>query len=131
MACGDLVAVELACLLERVGALSAVGSGPQVEEARCSLRVLYASTFIGPQPLRIASYLRVSPNEARQYAMRFRAAGIWSNGAVEGPWRQKAWLSKAFCRLLLMDALVGAGLAVRGKGRWEFIQDVGPSKEAA
>lgn len=130
LACGNLVAVELQSLLESVGPLSAVGRS-QAEETRRSLCVLYVSTFTGPQPARIANYLGVSGAATRQYAMRFRAAGIWAHGAVEGPWRSKAWLSPAFCRLLLMDALVGAGLAVRGKGGWEFIEDGGPTKKAA
>lgn len=120
-ACGDLVAIELAWLLETVGPLAGVGTPSQVEDVKRALSVLYASTSLGTNSDRIAAYLELNRSTARQYGMRYRAAKIWVNGEAQGPWTSTLWLSPAFCRLMLMDALVGAGLAVRGKNRWDFL----------
>lgn len=128
--CEGLVFIELAKLLENLGPLAAIGTVAQVQETRQSLSVLYASTFLGTNADRISRFLSLGRIVTRQYGMRFRAALIWSDGEAQGPWSRKPWLSPAFCRLFLMDALVGAGLAVRGKERWDFLDD-GPTEKAA
>jgi hypothetical protein len=122
-ACARLVEVETAQLLLRLGPLGAIGTVAQVADTKQSLAVLYASTALGPNADRIAQFLGSNRTTTRQYGMRFRAARIWTHDEVLGPWSASPWLSPAFCRLFLMDALVGSGLAVRGKGRWEFIAD--------
>jgi hypothetical protein len=127
--CEDLLPVEIARLLEGLGSLAAIGTVSQVDDAKQSLSVLYASTILGTNADRIARFLGLSRTTTRQYGMRFRAAMIWTNGEAKGPWSSKPWLSPAFCRLFLMDALVGAGLAIRGKDRWDFL-DEGPKKAA-
>jgi hypothetical protein len=128
--CEGLVMVELARLLESLGRLATIGTVAQVDDTRQSLSVLYVSTFLGTNADRIASFLGASRAQSRQYGMRFRAAQIWVDGKAKGPWSSKPWLSPAFCRLFLMDALVGAGLAVRGKDRWDFLHE-GPAEKAA
>ena len=123
-ACVKLVQLESAQLFEALGCLHALGSQAHIEEAKQSLRLLYASISLGTNADRIANLLGLNRSACRHYAMRFRAARIWKGPDVEGPWRSRAWLSPSFCRLMLMDALVGAGFAVRGKDRWEFLDEV-------
>ncbi len=128
--CEGLVFIELAKVLECLGSLATIGTVAQVQDTRQSLSVLYVSTFLGTNADRIARFLSLGRTVTRQYGMRFRAAEIWTDGDAKGPWSLKPWLSPAFCRLFLMDALVGAGLAVRGKDRWDFLDD-GPTEKAA
>lgn len=123
--CEALVIAETARVFRELGSFERLGTPRQVGDAKQSLRVLYASTFIGTSADKLARFLGISRSATRGYGVRFREAGIWENDGVHGPWESRVWLSPPFCRMLFMDALVGAGLAERRKRRWVFINSLG------